>query len=93
MTSIRSTLWPRSLCPAGCLEKLQLHGNQLRHLPSSISGLVSLQSLSVQSNALRSLPDGITCLQASAVLLKHNRVLFDATPATQVALEASSPLT
>ena len=48
---------------AGCLEKLQLHGNELRELPQSISGLTSLKSLSLQGNALQHLPDGITRLQ------------------------------
>jgi len=45
------------------LEKLQLHGNNLRELPSSISGLTSLKELSLQGNALQSLPNDITCLQ------------------------------
>ena len=48
---------------AGSLEKLQLHGNQLRELPQSIGSLTSLKSLSLQGNALRCLPQGVTCLQ------------------------------
>lgn len=53
---------------AGCLEKLQLHGNELLELPQSICGLTSLKSLSLQGNALQGLPDGITRLQVGMLL-------------------------
>ena len=54
-----------------CIQVLDLHCNELTHLPDGIEVLQSLQVLNVEQNRLKNLPPGIGKLhQLQTLLLK-----------------------
>ena len=76
--------FPEALLSLSCLRKLRLSNNDIRLIPSDLSGMKSLEFIDLDSNYIQSIPATLLRLDIKHFLVDNNPLFELGTPASEV---------